>query len=161
MVTNVGQLYLAYDDKQKEGCNLKGVYLQSVHSVIPSPSIPISAKEREEIHLNKRAFRVDNNQLVRMHPGNAHNEKLAKRKKENRLLSVAFEGKTYRVTERLMGVLSLNLSICSHKPDHATQLWAIKDEKWVSVTHNKKSLLELSIAVDSQRQQVSSKVYGG
>lgn len=161
MAINAETLYLSYDDGKKEGCNLKGIYNPSIHKIIPSPNIVISHKEREEIHLNKRSFRVDNGKLVKFHPGNAPDKQLAQRKKDNRLLSVKFEGKTYRVTERLMGVLGLNLSICSHKPDHKTQVWAIMDEKWVPVTHDKKSLLELSIAVDSQRQQLSDEVYGG
>lgn len=155
MLTVTNEILLGYDDR--EGCNLRGFYDPSINRTIPCKTISVTDAERLRVMKNKLLWRVEDGKLITLKDGNFKKSRSGGRED---LHTVTFNSRTYSITEKLMSRLALNLSICSLKPEHSCDIWCVEDSAWQKVTHSKNELLDLSIKLNSDIEDHSTKIYG-
>ncbi len=131
---------------------IKGIYNDSIHERIPSPTIVIDPKLQDLILKEPMCYRVDNRQLVQI----AEHSKvtIAPRAKIN---DFEVDGCVYVVDRYLIDNIAINLAISSHDKNHSTKLWCQENGKWIHKLHNVAQLLEVAKAFDVKRINSNSK----
>ena len=158
-------MFYATYNPNKKGDNIGGFY-PLTHNDVPKPSIQITKKQRDDIINFPGHFRVESGKLTKIKDTR---QELQRRQLNNFRKEASSKNQAplvvgdykYFVDSSFMDNLNLNLSLCSMVKNHSCQLWRISSsDTWEFAEHNKQMLIDVAVAFNSRRENISNELYG-